>query len=334
MNDIKNQRSIETITAEINMYKAQTVQNIIEIGKRLTEAKSMLNHGEWTEWLTEKVELSHRTANNFIKISQEYSNSTALTNLNYTKLTQLLALPSDEREEFIAETHTVNGKEKTVSEMSTRELDKVLKERDELKKELTEVKTSQDNIKVGYERRISNLQEKVNEQEVSAERYKQLWTDAVTQIKEYENKPIDVAVQEPSKEQLKKIKEKAKAEALEELERSAPKENTETIIAISNADTNFEDGIKGTVTNLLSLVCFMDRRKAVGKIENCVKTLHKYLRVLYEKAEELKNIDRQLDPEFYEDEFDREIEESLIEDNINNNYTLSNYDDDDYDLDL
>ena len=34
-------RTIADVTAEIRFYKAQTVQSVIEIGKRLTEAKAM-----------------------------------------------------------------------------------------------------------------------------------------------------------------------------------------------------------------------------------------------------------------------------------------------------
>ena len=45
-NDVPSQRSIDQITLEINFYKAQTAQNIIEIGKRLIEAKQQLQHAQ------------------------------------------------------------------------------------------------------------------------------------------------------------------------------------------------------------------------------------------------------------------------------------------------
>lgn len=123
-------RSIATITAEINFYKAQTVQNILEIGKRLIEAKERLPHGEWGGWLKDEVQLGERTAQNLIKLADEFSNPQALADLNYTKLVALLAVPEDDRAAFIAVPHAVGGTEKTVSEMTTRELEAVIKERD------------------------------------------------------------------------------------------------------------------------------------------------------------------------------------------------------------
>ena len=48
-------RTIADVTAEIRFYKAQTVQSVIEIGKRLTEAKGLLEHGQWMTWLEQNV---------------------------------------------------------------------------------------------------------------------------------------------------------------------------------------------------------------------------------------------------------------------------------------
>lgn len=51
------------------------------------------------------------------------ANSQALGNLSYTKAVQLLAIPAEEREAFVEENH--------VEDMSTRELDKAIRERNE-----------------------------------------------------------------------------------------------------------------------------------------------------------------------------------------------------------
>lgn len=67
-----------------------------------------------------------------MKIASEYgSNRSPVIDLPYTKLLALLQLPPEEREEFIAEPHTVNGREKTVDEMTKRELQAAIKEKNE-----------------------------------------------------------------------------------------------------------------------------------------------------------------------------------------------------------
>ena len=127
-------RTIETITDEILELKQTAGEAILEIGNRLIEAQSMLSHGEWLTWLTERVEFSPRTAQRFMRLSREWSNATALSHLGATKALALLALPADEREQFMTETHQVDGQEKTIIDMSARQLEQAIKERDEARK--------------------------------------------------------------------------------------------------------------------------------------------------------------------------------------------------------
>lgn len=99
MNEL--QRPLEVIETEINFYKNQTATGIIEIGKRLIEAKSQLPHGEWGKWLEEKVEFKERTAQRFMQAANEYSNPSTLTHLSQSKIFALLGLPQDQRQDFI-----------------------------------------------------------------------------------------------------------------------------------------------------------------------------------------------------------------------------------------
>lgn len=116
-------RSIEVITGEIVELKKQAGEAILGIGQRLIEAKEMLPHGEWLPWLTERVEFSERTAQNFIRLAREWSNPQALADLGATKALTLLALPPEEREQFIEDHNVID--------MSTRQLEQAIKERDE-----------------------------------------------------------------------------------------------------------------------------------------------------------------------------------------------------------
>ena len=125
-------RSIQTVTAEIVAISNQAAQmaymSMVEIGRRLTEAKELVPHGEWGQYLKNEVQFSQRTANNFIQIFERSggANSQTFANLGYSQIVRLLALPEEDVEE-LAQTHDVAA-------MSVRELDQIIRERDAARK--------------------------------------------------------------------------------------------------------------------------------------------------------------------------------------------------------
>ena len=138
MSNIVTARDIEMVTSDIHYAQRQgarqLLSNLIEIGRLLVEAKSMVPHGEWGKYLEERVNYSQSTANNYMKLYQEYgdnqesffnsfSNSQAFGNLTYTQAIALLALPAEERQEF--------AENNDVAEMSTRQLEQAIRERNE-----------------------------------------------------------------------------------------------------------------------------------------------------------------------------------------------------------
>lgn len=62
-------------------------------------------------------------------LARKYSNPTALSDLGATKALMLLALPDDARDEFISGPHLVDGEGKTVIDMTSRELERAIKDR-------------------------------------------------------------------------------------------------------------------------------------------------------------------------------------------------------------
>lgn len=129
LDELLAQRDIDIITEEINFYKQQAGMAILEIGKRLAEAKSQLSHGEWLPWLEEKVEFSERSAQQYIRLWKEYGKSATVADLGVRKALVLLALPESEREEFAAEKHVVDGAEKTARDMTAKELEEAVRQR-------------------------------------------------------------------------------------------------------------------------------------------------------------------------------------------------------------
>lgn len=136
-------RTPEVIAAEIRSIDQQArqyvLQSAIEIGRRLTEAKELVAHGEWGDWLKANVNYSQSSANNFMKISVEYANSQTFANLNYSQAVALLSVPAEDREAFVEENNA--------AEMSSRELQAAIKEKQELERQLKEererIKTEQ-----------------------------------------------------------------------------------------------------------------------------------------------------------------------------------------------
>lgn len=143
MNEMTINRTPDVIAVEINQIKAQTrtmmLCSSIEIGRRLVEAKGMVEHGQWGEWLEKQIDYSPRTAQNLMKIFEEYgadqlalfgdnAKTQTFADLTYSQAVALLGVPAEEREQF-AETNKVD-------EMSTRELQQMIKERDDLQKKL------------------------------------------------------------------------------------------------------------------------------------------------------------------------------------------------------
>lgn len=184
-------RSIEAITQEILTCKIRAGEAILQIGRCLIEAKELLPHGEWLPWLNERVEYTERQAQRFMRLAKEYSNPTALSDLGATKALALLALPAEERERFMAQPHEVDGQEKTVIDMSARQLEQAVREREEAlarEKAAEEARAKMESdMKLAKELLISAQRER--DAAVSRE------SAARLALEELKAKPVDVAVE-------------------------------------------------------------------------------------------------------------------------------------------
>lgn len=274
--EIETRRTPELIAAEINDIKVQTkrqvLYNSIEIGRRLVEAKSIVEHGEWGKWLEEKVNYSKSTANNLMKIFNEYGSSQitllgnnaksqAIGDLSYTQAIALLSIKDEEaREKFIEE-----NKEK-IDDMSTRELkkaiddlNKVKDDNEKLKKKAEEAEKEklslQDKVKKLEEEssktweNLEKSQNQVIEAQKQTEKYK-------NKVKEFEEKPIDV-VTGTDESKIKELKEKHKAEIeklnlqiktsnekIKELESTKKETNQDDIKKLEKEKESLEEQLK------------------------------------------------------------------------------------------
>jgi hypothetical protein len=226
MSELTTTRPIEVIENEIIFFKAQASASMLEIGRRLIEAKEQIPYGEWQRWLAEKVEFSERTAQRFMKIAEGYKDADTVTALGTRKALALLAFEDIEREEFIAEKHEVNGEEKTVEEMTSAELEEAIRARKQAEDELAKVKQEKldaevraenfakeaekakanaDSAKAAGEKMaetLKTIKADLKEKEDAAETATAKAEDLEKKLEEIRSKPVDVAVLDPTEEQI------------------------------------------------------------------------------------------------------------------------------------
>ena len=244
---VETERGIETITEEIIFYKNVGGQAVIEIGRRLTEAKAQLKHGEWLPWLREKVEFSETSAQNFMRIAREYGNTHLVGDLGASKALVLLALPASERENFASEKHLVNGEEKSVSEMSKRELEEAIRQR-----KIAELKAAE------TARELDRQKEATAEAEAEAEKAQEAAEAARAEVENA--KSISLAAQERTAElerELKALREKPVDVAVQTVDASAE----QIAAAVKEAEKAARRSILSTITETSSRFRRMPARR-------------------------------------------------------------------------
>lgn len=212
MSELQTTRTIEVVGAEIRALTATALNNIIEIGRRMCEAKEILPHGEFYPWIEQVAGYKKSTANNFMRLFKAYadpqgnlfgaevSNLQTFGGLSYSKALALLDVPAEEREEFV-ETHDVET-------MTTKELERVIKERDKLEQDVIDAQEAWRNA----EDALNQEREKAETFRVQAETNAKLAESNRRKVEELENRPIEVAVQ-VDEEAVKKAADEAQAQA-------------------------------------------------------------------------------------------------------------------------
>ena len=66
------QRTPETVAAEIRTLTGMMLGTAVEIGRRMVEVKAMLPHGEFLPWIKEHTGHSASSANNYMRLFEEY----------------------------------------------------------------------------------------------------------------------------------------------------------------------------------------------------------------------------------------------------------------------
>lgn len=260
-------RDIEAITYEIIFHKESVAKSALDIGRCLSEAKKIVPHGEWGNYLAEKVDFSQRTANDLMRVYKEFSNSHTCANLTFSQMRELLALPAEEREEFV--------QENDVASMSSRQLQQAIKERDEA---LEDARRKQEELEAGRQAiedakalqeaslQVKNeAEERIREAEERAAESAKEAAEAKAAAKQKQQKAIDTAVKKATKEieaTLAEANEKNadQAKAIQDLEKelSGAKEAIQT--AVNDATQETQEAVKAEMAEKDKYIADLERK--------------------------------------------------------------------------
>lgn len=202
---IVQERTLPVIISEIKIIEQNTarivLENGIQIGQRLQEAKEKVGHGGFGDWCQENLNYSQDTAQKFMRLAKEYgdpdsvlANTAMSRNFSISNALSLLKLPEEDREKFVEE-HPVEDmtnkaledeirklkeeKEKNEEDMDSlrrmakaaeEETNQALHEIEDLKRQLQEAESSANQEEVAkLEDRLQIAQKEANAAGVKAD---------------------------------------------------------------------------------------------------------------------------------------------------------------------
>lgn len=223
-------RDINTITTEIRtLYQTALRSELsyaVQLGRKLTEAKTLVEHGEWGNWIKDNLPFSQDKASMMMKIYDAYGanqeslfgdiNSETFRNLGISQAFALLSVPENEREQFV--------KDNDVESMSVRELKKAIEERDAaitVRKALEEdnKKLRESNVSLNMKaQQVENLQK---EAQKAVDKAKKAEAAKDTAVKELQDARAELAKAKADpvipEEKKKEIRDEAHEEAKAEI---------------------------------------------------------------------------------------------------------------------
>ena len=203
-------------SAFLNMVGETVKRSCFEIGRKLTEAKTLVPYGEWGNWLRDNVDYSESTAQNLMRIHKEMGETQidmisgkapveVFADYQYSQLVALFSLPPAERVQFV--------ESNDIADKSVREIDQLIKERDEYKKRAEQAERESKEKEKAAERHevaIGFVRKEKEKQKAEADRLQ-------AELKKLKDKPTqEVIIQkaEVSEEQIAQIKAQAEKEAV------------------------------------------------------------------------------------------------------------------------
>lgn len=237
-------------------HQAQALlgQYALEIGRRLMEVKQLVPNGRWQEWMQENLQYSTRKAQQLMQFYERYGQQQEslfcgsglkdkVLALDYSKAVAMMALDDAQQEEFLQE-HPDAG------EMSVRKLQDAIREKqqaEKLAKQEAIARAEAENRVRSKDKQLQDLRYQLNQAQKQVESQQSLLERAETaeaegkrrqqqldaqedkvirlekQIRELQQRPVEVAMQPPTQQQLEHFRQEAEQAVQERLKQAERK---------------------------------------------------------------------------------------------------------------
>lgn len=153
MNELMNRGNgeiaiLNDLAQEAQHYAKSMVTNLLQLGRVLTEAKPLVKHGQWEQWIQENAGCSNRYAQMFMQAYERFGNNPAISQIKERgKVFKMLALPTGTEEQFLSENN--------VADMTTKQVEEAVRRvREEMGASLADERSA----RKAAERRLAELE--------------------------------------------------------------------------------------------------------------------------------------------------------------------------------
>ena len=109
----------DNLTLQARAYCHNISFNMLQLGRVFTEAKEVIPHGEFEDWVRENTDLSLRTAQNMMAAYKRFGGMKEIEGVSQSNMFRLLRLPEGAEEDFL--------KEHDAKSMTAREVEEAVK---------------------------------------------------------------------------------------------------------------------------------------------------------------------------------------------------------------
>lgn len=110
---------LDGLAMQARLYAENAAMSMLQLGRVFAEAKPLVKHGEWEEWVRSNSGMSERQAQTLMQAYRRFGESAQFQSLEKSKLFKMLALPKGSEARFL--------EENDVSEMTSREVEEAVR---------------------------------------------------------------------------------------------------------------------------------------------------------------------------------------------------------------